>query len=109
MSSAATRTHATPEARAAYLAHRAAVRALEAKMEAAILSGTGAVVEVTFAAHNHITVSAASPEACKAAGKVMALAGCTLRESCWDDELKEQFDYWQSAPATAQPPPTKNP
>ncbi len=88
---------ASIKTRAAYLEHVAARRAVESKMEEAILAGCGAVVEVTLMAAGKISVSAKSPEACSAACQIMTLAGCALTSSEWDEELGMQFNYYVHA------------
>ena len=69
-------------------------RDIGAAMAAAILSGTGAVVEVTLGRPGVFIVSG-TPDACKAAEQVMVLAGGSLISSEWDAEFGAQFDYYR--------------
>lgn len=83
------------EARAAYLDRIAARRAIETNMSAAILRGTGAVVEVTCGRPGFFIISG-SPDAELASRVVLSMAGLTLVSSEFDDELGEQFATWTS-------------
>lgn len=81
------------EARAAFLDRIAARRAIEANMAAAILSGTGAVVEVTLGRPGFYIVNG-SPEAERASRPVLSAAGMTLVSSEYDEDDGAQFATW---------------
>ena len=89
-----TETH--PAARTAFLAQIAARTAIGEQMARAILSGTGAVVDVTLGRARQYIVSG-HPVNVAAAAEVMLAAGLTLDSCEYDTEIGETFAVWMSS------------